>query len=477
MSFEPFVTEIEYTPDASAYFAQLHPLKHPIWLDSCHPATQSGRYDIFAACPSHYLQTFADSTQVDTYSCASGLTKSNTKASHQCLYRQDPFEVLARHLPTLNTKRTEHECKLPIYGGALGFWGYDLARYLVPVKEQIEQTSQLPDMAVGLYPWTLVLDHTAEKAYISAVNKASTEAITGYLSSQNNLKSILENGSNPFIINKFESNLNAKHYFEKFDIIQNHIREGDCYQVNFAQRFSSQYKGDPLTAYLHLRAINPAPFAAFIPLEKGAILSLSPERFIAAQQDKVTTSPIKGTAARKDNLKADQLAGQQLLDSPKDQAENLMIVDLLRNDLSQTCRHVKVPQLFELQSFTNVHHLVSTIEAQLKSGQSCVDVLRSAFPGGSITGAPKIRAMEVIESLESHRRGPYCGSIGYISHCGNMDTNIAIRTLVAEDHEISCWGGGGIVADSEAESEYNETLAKVDILLRALEGEFPAPQQ
>jgi para-aminobenzoate synthetase component 1 len=205
-------------------------------------------------------------------------------------------------------------------------------------------------------------------------------------------------------------------------------------------------------------------------LGKSAILSLSPERFLRTSNQRVTTSPIKGTIGRGDNTEDDKNMAQQLLDSPKDRAENLMIVDLLRNDLGKSCKpgSIKVDELFELQSFETVHHLVSTISGQLQPGKDAIDVLASCFPGGSITGAPKVRAMEIIEELEPQRRSAYCGSIGYISYDGQMDTNIAIRTMVCEDNKIHCWAGGGLVADSDCDSEYQECMTKVEKLLGAL---------
>jgi para-aminobenzoate synthetase component 1 len=207
-------------------------------------------------------------------------------------------------------------------------------------------------------------------------------------------------------------------------------------------------------------------------LPSGAVLSLSPERFICVEQGKAETKPIKGTMPRGKSEVEDEYNAQQLANSAKDRAENLMIVDLLRNDLSKVCDSVAVPELFGLQSFANVHHLVSTVTGQLKPGKTALNLLESCFPGGSITGAPKIRAMEIIEELEPVRRSVYCGSIGYLSSCGNMDTNIAIRTLLRDGDQIHCWGGGGIVADSEVDEEYRESLAKVSLLMNTLEQHF-----
>jgi para-aminobenzoate synthetase component 1 len=325
-------------------------------------------------------------------------------------------------------------------------------------------------MSIGIYPWAIVQDHHKQQAWL-VVNKA-VAATYNFLeiehiclpNTQNtrfhDLKQNLKSTSNSFKINGFESNLKVGSYRLAIQKIHRYIAAGDCYQVNFAQRFSASCQGDSFEAYLTLRDALPSPFSAYMELPEGAILSLSPERFI------------KGTIARGKTPEEDAANALRLESSLKDRAENLMIVDLLRNDLSKTCTDIKVPELFSLQSFANVHHLVSTVTGTLKPNKTAVDLLASSFPGGSITGAPKIRAMEIIEELEPVRRSLYCGSLGYISACGNMDTSIAIRTLVRDKNNIHCWGGGGIVADSEPDKEYQETIAKVKVLLDTLEQNF-----
>ncbi len=287
-----------------------------------------------------------------------------------------------------------------------------------------------------------------------------------------NLKQFIKNNKNTFKINSFESNLKVEKYREALTRIQEYIRAGDCYQVNFAQRFSADYSGDPFVAYLALREALPSPFSGFMQLGTGAVLSLSPERFIQVRGTQVETKPIKGTIKRGTTDAEDIANAQWLQNSQKNRAENVMIVDLLRNDLSKHCTDVRVPALCELQTFANVHHLVSTVTGQLNEGATAIDVLRDAFPGGSITGAPKIRAMEIIEELEPSRRSLYCGSLGYISADSQMDTSIAIRTLVCDGNKIHCWGGGGIVADSETDQEYRESIAKVQVLMQTLEQQF-----
>mgnify|MGYP003393987191 FL=1 len=259
-------------------------------------------------------------------------------------------------------------------------------------------------------------------------------------------------------------------YDAAFDKIHNYLIAGDCYQVNLTQRFTAQASGDALDAYLTLRKISPAPYSAFLNLPQVQILSTSPERFLSLYNKEVETKPIKGTRPRGVDAAQDEQLKTELLGNTKDRAENLMIVDLLRNDLSKSCLpgSVTVNKLFEIESYANVHHLVSTITGKLQPGKDALALLQNCFPGGSITGAPKKRAMEIIEQLEPNRRGIYCGAIGYVGFDGNMDSNIVIRTLVYSDNEIRCWAGGGIVADSEVEAEYQETLDKASAMLALL---------
>jgi para-aminobenzoate synthetase component 1 len=260
-------------------------------------------------------------------------------------------------------------------------------------------------------------------------------------------------------------------YGEKFRQVQAWLQSGDCYQVNLAQRFQARYQGDEWQAFVHLNHANRAPFSAFIRLDDGAILSLSPERFIQISADVIQTRPIKGTLPRHQDPQEDARQAEKLAASPKDRAENVMIVDLMRNDIGRVAvpGSVRVPELFVVEPFPAVHHLVSTVTATLPTTLHASDVLRAAFPGGSITGAPKIRAMEIIDALEPQRRNAWCGSIGYLSFCGNMDTSITIRTLTAWQGQLYCSAGGGIVADSEEEAEYQETFDKVNRILQQLE--------
>jgi len=265
--------------------------------------------------------------------------------------------------------------------------------------------------------------------------------------------------------------MSFEQYARAFHRIKHYICEGDCYQVNLAQRFDTRVEGSLWQAYRILRKRNPAPFSAYMNTPCCQILSCSPERFLKVRDGVVETRPIKGTRPRSPCPEEDQRLAQELKYSDKDRAENLMIVDLLRNDLGKVCipGTIRVPELFDIESFATVHHLVSTITGELGENSDSPGLLRACFPGGSITGAPKLRAMEIIEELEPHRRGVYCGSIGYVGFDGAMDTSIAIRTLVHSTGSLRFWAGGGIVADSELEAEYQETFDKVAAILKLLD--------
>ncbi|WP_373280411.1 aminodeoxychorismate synthase component I [Methylogaea oryzae] len=327
-------------------------------------------------------------------------------------------------------------------------------------------------MVIGLYDWAVVVDHRERRSWLVGQGRdARTAARWNELQRIFSQVQTLAWQPRGFrVLGEVVSNLPRERYARAFERIQHYIREGDCYQVNLAQRFSAPCQGSPWHAYHQLRRLNCAPFSAYLNHPQVQTLSSSPERFLQVQDGVVETKPIKGTRPRGADSAADFAQAQALRDSLKDRAENLMIVDLLRNDLGKSCRpgSVHVPKLFDVESFATVHHLVSTVRGQLADGVHALDLLRGCFPGGSITGAPKVRAMEIIEELEPNRRGIYCGAIGYVGFDGNMDTNIAIRTLVhsatpqcQSDHAIRFWAGGGIVADSVMEEEYRECYAKL----------------
>tara|TARA_R110002126_G_scaffold15185_14_gene62543 strand:- start:4661 stop:6061 length:1401 start_codon:yes stop_codon:yes gene_type:complete len=444
---------IPYSRSADLATIFSHFADHPwaMLLDSAASDHPNSRYQIMAIQPMATLTANNGTT-----------TLRDELGSHD--YQQDPFTVLdcalKRYFPE------PFATELPFTGGALGYFGYDLGRYLEKLPALSEHDIALPDMAVGLYSWALIFDKQQQQLWCVDYN-GDAEARWQLIQHQLNQNVVTA----PFMLtSNWQSNISQQQYNDRFSQIQQHLLNGNCYQINLAQRFSAGYKGDEWQAYLALRQANAAPFSAFIRLEHGAVLSISPERFLQLKNRQVETKPIKGTRPRHSNPQLDQQAAEQLQQAEKDRAENVMIVDLLRNDLGKVCAvgSVAVPALFAIESFPAVHHLVSTVTGTLAEQYSACDLLRGAFPGGSITGAPKVAAMQIIEQLEPHRRSVYCGAIGYINNNGDMDTNIAIRTLVCSEDAIYCWAGGGIVADSEAASEHQETLDKVNKILPIL---------
>jgi para-aminobenzoate synthetase component 1 len=357
----------------------------------------------------------------------------------------------------------------------MGYFAYDLA-YRLEKIEQAESSSDLPEMMMGIYDWAVVVDHR-EKRSILISNGFSDETGKNWQDLCHLFEQPLKSKKNQFLVtSKIKSNFSKHSYRTAFNKIKAYIKSGDFYQVNLAQRFSVQVEGDAWIAYKRLREISPAPFMAYMQLpaksnESIQVLSNSPERFIQVIDDHVETRPIKGTRPRSNDTVQDKINSNELLTSDKDKAENLMIVDLLRNDIGKNCTigSVEVKKLFQLQSFANVHHLVSIITGKLKQTATAIDLLKGCFPGGSITGAPKVRAMQVIDNLEPDNRGIYCGAIGYIGFDGQLDTNIAIRTAVVSKGQLSFYAGGGIVEDSTCEKEYVETLDKASSMMKVTE--------
>ncbi|WFQ80320.1 aminodeoxychorismate synthase component 1 [Xenorhabdus sp. SF857] len=442
--------QLPYSPDlAIHYFAPLSALPWAMLLHSGAAEHPHNRFDIIVAEPVTTLVTQRASTEINRH-------------GKVFLSKEDPFQLLKDHLHACGID-TQFDPDLPFQGGALGIWGYDLGRRIETLPELAANELSFPDMAVGIYDWGLVIDHQLQKATLLSYHNID-QRLTW-------LESLRENRKDVFsLTSPWQSNMTEQQYHEKIAHIHRYLREGDCYQVNLSQRFQADYKGDEWQAFSQLNESNQAPFSAFIRLPEHCIISVSPERFILLKDHRIQTRPIKGTLPRLQDPAEDQRQAEKLANSRKDRAENLMIVDLLRNDIGRVAipGSVKVPELFVVEPFPAVHHLVSTITATLPDTYHVTDLLRACFPGGSITGAPKIRAMEIIEELEPHRRHGYCGAVGYISFCGTMDSNITIRTLLTEKGKIYCWAGGGIVADSIAEKEYQETFDKLGRILPQL---------
>ncbi|MGF1682314.1 aminodeoxychorismate synthase component I [Photobacterium minamisatsumaniensis] len=456
------IEQLNYTKDASlTWFKPLAGQPWAMILRSAASDHPDNRFDILVADPLATLETQDETTRIKF---SNGDEKISTN---------DPFELVEetqqKLLPTINPIKD-----VPFLGGAVGYFAYDLGRRVEHIAELAEHDLATADMAVGIYDWALIADHHTQQLYVISPHGSERKAWLEkqqkayYSKSEINVQ---QQSACFALTSKWAANMEKAQYCNKFDQVQQYLLSGDCYQINLAQRFSAHYKGDEWEAYCHLEQHNSAPFSAFIRTNDSSVLSVSPERFLQHSSGRIETKPIKGTRPRSSNPEHDAELANDLQTAEKDRSENLMIVDLLRNDIGRVAvpGSVRVPYLFSIESFPAVHHLVSTVTGELEAKYSPTDLLRACFPGGSITGAPKIRAMEIIEELEPHRRSVYCGSIGYISRCGNMDTSITIRTLVAHQQKIHAWAGGGVVADSQADSEYQEILDKLSKILPTLE--------
>ncbi|MHA6493292.1 aminodeoxychorismate synthase component I [Pseudomonas borbori] len=437
---------LPYQADPGFYFSAISRAPGAVLLDAGRPTAQRGRYDLISAWPILELTPHHDES-----------------ASHFLQRLRDGLADLGPAGPPAGVE-------LPFMGGLIGYLGYDFGRRLESLPQHAIDDLGLADAHFGLYSWALISDHQLGTSQLLFHPTLPADEQVRLVRLFERVQPAV---SAPFALHRrFSADLSAGDYRNAFERIQAYIQAGDCYQVNFAQRFRTTYQGEPWTAYQALRAACPTPFAGYQALpDNGALISLSPERFLQVSHGHVETRPIKGTRARDPDPQQDAAQAAALLASPKDRAENLMIVDLLRNDLGRSCTvgSVRVPQLFALESYPNVHHLVSAVTGELTPGKDALDLIAGSFPGGSITGAPKIRAMQIIDELEPTRRALYCGSLLYLDVRGEMDSSIAIRSLLAKDGQLSCWGGGGIVADSDWQAEYQESITKVKVLLETLE--------
>ena len=450
------IVSLPYFADSAKLFSVCADQAWAVFLDSGFPGSHQGRYDIIAADPVCTLVTHGEVTEIT----GNGVTTKSI---------ENPFDLVKQALASFPKVVLENGfADLPFNGGAIGYFSYDLARRLEVLPNIAQDNEHIAEMAIGIYAWTVIVDHHQQKTYL--IGQCDWQKWQGLIKQFSQLPIKMDYHAFK-VVSEIRSNMDKDVYVHAFNQIKHYLKEGDCYQVNLAQRFVADCEGNPWTAYQALRRLNAAPFSCYLNFPEVQILSSSPERFLKLTKGIVETKPIKGTRPRKQNYLEDQQQIRELEASSKDRAENLMIVDLLRNDISKTCKNgsIKVPILFDVESYATVHHLVSTVTGLLADDHHALDLLKSCFPGGSITGAPKIRTMEIIEELEPNRRGVYCGAVGYIGFNGNMDTNIAIRTLVHSENTIRFWAGGGIVNDSIADEEYQESFDKAAAMLNLLQ--------
>lgn len=450
----PHKKSLRYLADPRHYFSILSHREWPVWLDSSDEVFGDGRYHVIAASPSVKLQ------------CVDGVCFQTDEAGQQEVEGRESLQVAQSLLG--DERISIPGCPFP--GGLIGYLSYDLVRYWSTLSEEKSEL-KIPDLMLGRYDWAIVVDKQAFETHL-----------VGYLSDDDFdlLYKTLSNELSNKIADLGEPNIgsasnltfrtNKNSYIEALNRVFSYIREGDCYQINYAHRMDAETEQSSWSLYQHMREKNPAPYGAYLDYGDVQVLSSSPEKFLSVKGRQVETKPIKGTRPRNDLKSIDESAKSDLLSSEKDRAENLMIVDLLRNDFGRVCSpgSISVPKLFDIESFATVHHLVSTVRGQLADDATIADLLMACFPGGSITGAPKLRAMQLIDELEPVRRDLYCGSILCWGFDGNLESSISIRTLVKQDNQLHYWAGGGIVADSVAEDEYQESLDKAATFLKLL---------
>ncbi|MEW6447131.1 MAG: aminodeoxychorismate synthase component I [Bacillota bacterium] len=472
MRAEPYFKSITAVPDPAALFSALGgPEKDFAFLfESALVHNRLGRYSFMAVEPFMVLRSRGNQTE---------LYREGVRES----LRGNPFSILKKILLTYRVIPAEFPSELPpFYGGPAGYFAYDLGRQLERMPVLARDDLGLPEMYLGFYDLVVSVDHLTGAVYLCGLplhgKKALAEKSSAWEARLIQNRSV-DDPAGPAarqVCNQIPPLPALAEHFTKETYCaavaraREYIAAGDIFEVNLSQRFSAPLKETGWELYRRLRKRNPAPFAAYLRFPEAEVVSASPERFLRVQEGHVETRPIKGTHPRGRTREEDERLRRELWESEKDRAELTMIIDLERNDLGRVCRvgSIKVPELYVLEEYATVFHLVSTVAGQLAPGKDVVDLLTAAFPGGSITGAPKIRAMEIIEELEPVRRGVYCGSIGWIGFQGDADLNIVIRTFIVKNGRAYFQTGGAVTGDSDPEKEYLETLVKARGLFAAL---------
>jgi para-aminobenzoate synthetase component I len=486
----PLVTEIVPAPDPVRCCEALEDLPYRLFLDSASTGSRFGRHSFLSADPVAVVRSRGTETE-----CLDLLNGTHRVVAGDPLVTLRELVVPHAAAPVPGLP--------PFQGGAAGYVAYDWGLTLERLPSPRYDDLGLPDLVIGIYDWVLAWDHESSRAWLISTGMPDLSAEARLARASRRSAFVQERiatrdtGVPPLTDSakarrstsrafapshpvdpawwppslELRSSFTRDGYLAAVERVREYIFAGDIFQANLSQRFEVASHESAWSFYVRLRQRNAAPFAAFLEFPEVVVVSASPERFLRVDADRlVETRPIKGTRPRGVGPEHDAALGQALAESAKDRAENLMIVDLVRNDLSRVCApgSVRVSELFSLERYATVHHLVSTVVGTLASGTDAVDLLRAAFPGGSITGAPKLRAMEIIAELEPSRRGVYCGAIGYWSVTGELDTSIAIRTAVVQNGQVYFSAGGGIVADSDPGQEYLETLDKARAMIDVL---------
>lgn len=465
----PLIEQIYPSRDASEVYDLFQNELNSFFLDSGMDPQKLGRYSFIGTDP--FLIMKSRGNQVT-------LIAQDRQQTEQ----GNPFDILGRLLERYRLNSLS--APVPFWGGAVGYLSYDLCHFIERLPTTAIDDLKLPESYFGFYDAILAFDNLEHRTYVVSTGfpeldeerrlkraRCRLEELKGRLSSHPPiaLENSLHNTRNTDET-VLKANFTREDYIKAVNRVREYIAAGDVFQVNLSQRFETDLSVPPYELYRRLRRINPAPFASYLNFDGVTIVSASPERFLRLDGDRVETRPIKGTRPRGKNPLEDAVLAQELLNSIKDRAENVMIVDLERNDLGRVCQYgtVKVTELLILETFPTVFHLTSTVVGRLRPDKNRIDLLKATFPGGSITGAPKVRAMEIIDELEPTRRSIYTGAIGYFSFGTNLDLNIVIRTFIIKDNKAYFQVGGGIIYDSNAEAEYQETLDKAKALIQAL---------
>ena len=466
----PLIEEIDLKSSMLDAFELFRNEAFSFFLDSGMDPHKLGRYSFISSTP--FLVLSSRSTEI---TLSRGAEKSSLSAS--------PFDTLNHFLEVYRLETCPSP--VPFIGGAVGYFSYDLCHFIERLPETAVDDLKLPECYFGFYDLVLAFDNLQGKAYIVSTGfpelreeerrKRAAERLSEMKAKLANVPGPGQEAPPTPIFSPTEpvaikSGFTHQEYVKAVEKAREYIIAGDIFEVNLSQRFETELSITPYELYRRLRRINPAPFACYLGFDEVAVVSASPERFLRLRGDRVETRPIKGTRPRGKTPEEDEALARELLDGTKERAENIMIVDLERNDLGRVCRFgtVKVSELVILEVFPTVFHLTSTVEGRLREGKNGIDLLKATFPGGSITGAPKVRSMEIIDELEPTKRSLYTGNIGYLSFNGDLDLNMVIRTFLVKGSKSYFQVGGAVVYDSDPEAEYQETLDKARALIDAL---------
>ncbi len=459
---QPIAQRLDNALSLPEIFEAFRELPRPVFLDSALVNPQLGHFSYLSADPFLVLRSKGRRVEVEERGKALECLDGDPLAILQGLLRRFHLSPLPG-LP-------------PFQGGALGYLAYELAHHIERLPGRASDYLGIPEMNVAFYDWTIGCDHETGSVWAVATGlpEGAGQRARERLEWIDSRLELARGRPKPYLaspgVSDVASNFSREGYLEAIKKVKGYIARGDVYQVNISQRFEATIACEPWELYLRLRRVNPAPFAAYLQYPEVAVLSASPEEFLHLEAGQVRTRPMKGTRPRGRNATEDLRLAQELRASEKDRAENVMIVDLMRNDLGRVCvpGSISVPELFVVEQYSTVIQMVSTVSGVMRPGLDGVDLLRACFPGGSVTGTPKIRAMEIIDELELTQRSVYCGGIGYIGFDGSLLTCIPIRALLVKGRRTYFQVGGGIVADSDPQAEYEETMHKARGAFQAL---------